>query len=171
MSWINLSRALATASALLFAFGCASSSTVSTVQKSPAPVEEPQSTGRVATLSTSSTTLDPVYFGTDSPLLRPDTRDALKRHSKAILEHPEWGVVRIDGHCDERGSEEYNLALGERRAAAVKGYLVDLGVPGSRLTTRTFGESLPAIAGHSESAWRYNRRSELAVEALAAATR
>ena len=68
--------------------------------------------------------------------------------------------ITIQGNTDERGSEEYNLALGERRATAVTRYLVDLGVPGSRLRTVSFGEAKPAVPGHDESAWRYNRRSD-----------
>ena len=68
--------------------------------------------------------------------------------------------MTIEGHCDERGSEEYNLALGERRANAVKRYMVDLGVPSSQLRTVSFGEAKPAVVGHDESAWRYNRRTE-----------
>ena len=72
----------------------------------------------------------------------------------------ERGVITIEGHCDERGSEEYNLALGERRANGVKRYLVDLGVPSSRLRTVSFGEVKPSVMGHDESAWRHNRRSD-----------
>ena len=72
------------------------------------------------------------------------------------------GSVVIEGNTDERGSEEYNLALGERRADTVKRYLVDLGVPSARLSTVSFGESRPAVQGHDESAWRYNRRVEFA---------
>ena len=86
-------------------------------------------------------------------------------------DHPEWGVLTIDGHCDDRGSEEYNLALGSRRAAAVERYLTDLGVPVSRLATRTFGEEKPAVAGRGERAWRYNRRSEFQIEARESASR
>jgi len=112
-----------------------------------------------------------VYFDTNRSQLRPDSREALKQYAKQILDHPEWGVLTIDGHCDERGSDEYNLALGERRAKAVVRYLVDLSVPQSRLATRTFGEEKPAIAGHVEGAWRFNRRSELQVEALESARR
>jgi peptidoglycan-associated lipoprotein len=79
-------------------------------------------------------------------------------------------VVTIDGHCDERGSDQYNRALGRRRAAAVERYLVDMGVPSARVATRTFGEDRPAVSGHDESAWSYNRRSELQVEVLASAS-
>ena len=69
----------------------------------------------------------------------------------------------MEGHCDERGSEEYNLALGERRANAVRQYLVNLGVTNSTLDTVSFGESKPAVQGHDESAWRWNRRAEFRV--------
>ena len=70
------------------------------------------------------------------------------------------GNVVIEGNTDERGSEEYNLALGERRANTVKRYFVDMGVPSARLSTVSFGESRPAVQGHDESAWRYNRRAD-----------
>ncbi|NCC31563.1 MAG: peptidoglycan-associated lipoprotein, partial [Chloroflexia bacterium] len=66
----------------------------------------------------------------------------------------------VDGHCDERGSNEYNLALGERRALAVRAYLIGLGLDGSRIQTRSFGEERPAAFGSDESAWRLNRRGE-----------
>jgi peptidoglycan-associated lipoprotein len=118
----------------------------------------------------SAPALDPVYFDTDQWVLRSDARSTLKLRAEAIRQHPEWGVVTIQGHCDERGSDEYNLALGDRRAAAVKRYLVDLGVPSARLKTVTFGESRPAVAGHDETAWRYNRRSELASQAIQSAS-
>ena len=127
-------------------------------------------TGRVA-IRPAWATLEPVYFDTDRSLLRPDSRDALKGYAKEILDHPEWGEITIDGHCDESGSQEYNLALGERRAAAVKRYLMDLGIAKLRLVTRTFGEDKPAVTGHDEVAWRFNRRSELQVEARESARR
>jgi peptidoglycan-associated lipoprotein len=119
----------------------------------------------------SAPSLEPVYFDTDQAVLRADARASLKARAEAIRQHPEWGVVTIQGHCDERGSDEYNLALGERRAAAVKRYLGDLGVPASRLETVTYGENRPAVPGHDETAWRYNRRSELASDALQSANR
>jgi peptidoglycan-associated lipoprotein len=76
---------------------------------------------------------------------------------------PDWGVVTVMGHCDERGSEEYNLSLGERRAEAVKRYLVDLGIPSSRVRTASFGESRPAVRGEGEATWSRNRRAELSL--------
>jgi len=102
--------------------------------------------------------LKPVYFDFDRYDIRADAKPTLRADADAILASS--GVVTIEGHCDERGSEEYNLALGERRASSVKRYLVDLGVPASRLRTVSFGEAKPAVPGHNEAAWRYNRRAE-----------
>jgi len=115
-----------------------------------------------------SETLAPVYFETDRAVLRTEARHALSLHAKSILKHPEWGVVRTDGHCDERGSADYNLALGKDRAAVVERYLVNMGVPASRLTTRTFGARKPAVRGHDEESWQHNRRSELHSEDMLA---
>jgi peptidoglycan-associated lipoprotein len=102
-----------------------------------------------------------VYFEVDSAVLREEGRAVLAVDAKQIQSNPDWGVVTIEGHCDERGSAEYNLALGERRAAAVKQYLADLGVPPDRLDVRSFGEMEPASLGHDERAWRLNRRVQL----------
>jgi peptidoglycan-associated lipoprotein len=100
-----------------------------------------------------------VYFDFDKSEIRPDARDVLKGNA-SVLGTGEGSTITVEGHCDERGSTEYNLALGERRANAVKRYLVDLGVPSSRLRTVSFGEDRPAVQGHDESAWRYNRRAD-----------
>jgi peptidoglycan-associated lipoprotein len=100
-----------------------------------------------------------VYFDYNRSEIRPDARDLLRSNAKAIG-MGDGDRITVEGHCDERGSTEYNLALGERRANAVKRYLVDLGVPSSRLRTVSFGEDRPAVQGHDESAWRYNRRAD-----------
>ena len=84
----------------------------------------------------------------------------MRNNAEAIKGNSSWGEVTVEGNTDERGSEEYNLALGERRARAVMRYLSDLGVPRSRLEIVSFGEAKPAVMGHDESAWRYNRRSD-----------
>ena len=150
-------------SALLVALGCASASSTS-IPAAAAPefsLEEAQDPEAVTIHPESALSLEPVYFDTDGSLLRSEARETLKRYAEAILSHPEWGVLSIEGHCDERGSDEYNLALGGRRAAVVKRYLLDLDVPAGRLTTRTYGEEKPVVAGHDEKAWRYNRRSEI----------
>ena len=152
----------------LAALGCASTSTV--VETTPAE-KATKAPEEVTIQPASPPSLEPVYFDTDQAELRADARASLEARAKAIQQHPELGVVTIQGHCDERGSDEYNLALGKRRAAAVKRYLVDLGVPASRLETLTYGEIRPAVVGHDETAWRYNRRSELASEAVQSAKR
>jgi peptidoglycan-associated lipoprotein len=100
-----------------------------------------------------------VYFDYDSAVLREDARATLKKNAEAIRGAPNV-VVTLEGHCDERGSDEYNLALGERRGESVRLYLVDLGIPDSRLRVVSFGEAKPAVMGHDESAWKWNRRVE-----------
>ncbi len=171
MSLINRYRLVVVLVAFLFALGCTSTSPVPKpgAHEEFDPVAKTSDSNAVA-LRQASVTLEPVYFDTDEAVLRIDTRDLLKGHAQSILGHPEWGVVTIDGHCDERGSDQYNRALGRRRAAAVERYLVDMGVPRARVATRTFGEDRPAVSGHDESAWSYNRRSELQVEVLASAS-
>jgi peptidoglycan-associated lipoprotein len=72
-------------------------------------------------------------------------------------------VIQIEGHCDERGSNEYNLALGERRAVSAKLYLIRLGVKGDRLSTISYGEEMPADPGHTEEAWAKNRRCHFVI--------
>jgi peptidoglycan-associated lipoprotein len=104
------------------------------------------------------TDLQTVYFDFDRSDIRPDARDALRANADRIKSSSD--TVTIQGNTDERGSAEYNLALGERRANAAKRYLVDLGVASSQLKTVSFGEDRPAVQGHDESAWRYNRRAD-----------
>ncbi|MEN8162289.1 MAG: peptidoglycan-associated lipoprotein Pal [Myxococcota bacterium] len=106
------------------------------------------------------TGLEAVYFDFDSASLRSDQRATLQANGGAINQNASWKTVVLEGHCDERGSEEYNLALGERRANSVKQYLVDSGVSGARIDTVSFGEAKPAVQGHDESAWKWNRRVE-----------
>jgi len=113
----------------------------------------PASTSTIADLET-------VYFDFDKSAIREDSAQTLRKNAGIIKQNADWGQITIEGNTDERGSEEYNLALGERRAVAVKRYLVDLGVPASRLRTVSFGEAKPAVPGHDETAWRYNRRSD-----------
>jgi peptidoglycan-associated lipoprotein len=139
-------------------------------QTAPAPEdtgakdEFPKDTGAVETVETVELTeLSTIYFDYDKATIRADQRGNLQSDAKSLQGQPDLGLVTLQGHCDERGSEEYNLALGERRAASVKKYLVDLGVPSSRLKTVSFGESKPAVAGHDESAWKWNRRVDFGV--------
>jgi peptidoglycan-associated lipoprotein len=107
--------------------------------------------------------LEAVYFDYDRSSVREDQKGTLRSNSQHINSHSEWATVVVEGHCDERGSEEYNLALGERRATSVKTYLTNLGIPAARIDTVSFGESKPAVQGHDESAWKWNRRGEFKV--------
>ncbi len=174
MSLIVRSLQLAVIPALIVALGCTSTSSTPEATDTQAtetqamPVSEiKDSTVKITEVSTA---LAPVYLDTDLAVLRPEALDALERYAKSILDHPEWGVLKIEGHCDERGSDQYNLALGKRRAAAVERHLVHMGVPASRLATRSFGARNPALRGHDEGSWRYNRRSELHVGDVLAST-
>ncbi len=103
--------------------------------------------------------LNRIFFEFDQFTLTEEARATLAANA-AYLKLNEGVQVRIEGHCDERGSDEYNLALGERRALAALNYLVSLGVPASRLSIISYGEELPLEPGHSESAWAQNRRAE-----------
>lgn len=104
-----------------------------------------------------------VYFGYDSSDLDPDARAALQANADWLKNNPGYRVV-VAGHCDERGTIEYNLALGLRRAEVTIGYLADLGVPTAGLRPTSFGEERPAELGSGEAAWAKNRRAEFTIE-------
>jgi len=103
-----------------------------------------------------------VYFDFDQYTLTPEARKTISRKASFLKVHPELTVI-IEGHCDERGTTEYNLALGERRAMAVRDYLRLLGVDVSRITTISYGKERPAVQGHNEEAWAKNRRAHFDV--------
>lgn len=103
-----------------------------------------------------------VYFAFDKSELRTDARETLARNAEFLKNHPDLGVT-IAGHCDERGTNEYNLALGERRANAAKDYLVSLGVSADRLRTISYGEERPVCTESSESCWQQNRRAHMPI--------
>ncbi len=100
-----------------------------------------------------------VYFAFDSSTVRPAEKSKIAKVADQLKANPSNGV-EVDGHCDERGTEEYNRALGERRALAVREELARLGVDGSRIVTKTFGKDMPADPGHNDAAWAKNRRAE-----------
>ena len=106
--------------------------------------------------------LEKIYFDFDSFVLSGQSRDSLSRDAKLLLKNGS-AKVQIEGHCDERGSDEYNLALGEKRAKAAMNYLVTLGVPSSQLSFISYGKEKPADSGHDEAAWAKNRRDEFVV--------
>ena len=104
--------------------------------------------------------LETIYFDFDSYALRDDARDSLKRNSEKIKQLPADVIIQIEGHCDERGTQEYNFALGERRALATREYLMTLGISGDRMITISYGEENPADPGQGEAAWAKNRRCQ-----------
>lgn len=112
---------------------------------------------------TSPSALEPVYFETNRAELRPEARAALKRNAavlKAVLEEAPSVQVRIEGHCDERNTVEYNLALGQRRADAVRRYYKSLGLKNWSLAAISYGEERPVCSESNENCWWRNRRGE-----------
>ena len=108
--------------------------------------------------------LKPVFFALDSAEIDPEGKAALDANDPLLKRFPGW-VVTIEGHCDERGTAEYNLALGERRAIAARTYLASLGVPADRLKIVTYGKEFPFDPGHDDSAWAKNRRAHFVITA------
>lgn len=102
---------------------------------------------------------EPVYFDFDRSEIKPEYRRVLERKAAWLKARPEFRV-RIEGHCDERGAAEYNVALGEKRAVSIRDYLVTLGVPAKRISTISYGEERPAARGDDEASWAKNRRAE-----------
>ena len=107
--------------------------------------------------------LQTVYFAFNSFDLTPSTQSVLRQNADWLMDHGDFALV-VQGHCDERGTIEYNLALGEKRANSVRDYLENLGVARSRVRIVTYGEERPAEPGKDESAWSQNRRAEFLLE-------
>jgi peptidoglycan-associated lipoprotein len=106
---------------------------------------------------------DRVFFDTDSSTVREDGRQTLNRQAEWLKKYGNYQIT-IEGHCDERGTREYNLALGERRANAARQYLIAQGVPASRIKTVSYGKERPDPVGSDEAAWARNRRAVTALE-------
>lgn len=103
-----------------------------------------------------------IHFDFDRAVLREDAKEILRKKSAWLLENLSIGIL-IEGHCDERGTTEYNLALGERRASSAKSYLISQGVDINRITTITYGEERPLDLGQNEEAWAKNRRAHFVI--------
>ena len=129
----------------------------------PAPQTVAAKSGDSATLAAElQRQLEKVYFDFDSATLSDSARRTITANAAVISRNP--GVkVRVEGHCDERGSDEYNLAIGERRAKAAAQYLKSLGIGAERISTLSYGKEKPADPGHDEAAWAKNRRDEFIV--------
>lgn len=104
----------------------------------------------------------PIHFDYDSSVLKADATDTLKSVAACLQSHKTW-TVQLEGHTDERGSTQYNLALGERRAHAAEKYLADAGVEKARISTVSYGSERPVAQGHDETAWSQNRRVEFRI--------
>ena len=101
-----------------------------------------------------------VYFDFDKSDIKPEFRDIIAAHATYLSDHPSASIT-LEGHCDERGSREYNMALGERRANAVRKFLMLQGVAARQIDVVSFGEERPVAFGHDESSWQLNRRAEI----------
>ena len=148
-------------------------STATRPPEPPTPVAEPQPVPPepVVEDALSSKDIDeinknspfqPVFFPFDSSEVDAAGQQALNSNAEILKKYPAW-VVTVEGHADERGTAEYNLALGERRALAARTYLLSLGIPAERLRTVSYGKEFPFDPGHDESAWAKNRRAHFVV--------
>jgi peptidoglycan-associated lipoprotein len=132
-----------------------------------APAEEPGRTARMQELEKARRVAEEmrvfettnIYFDFDKAELKAEAKATLKEKADWLSENSGY-ALRIMGHCDERGTAEYNLALGERRAHAAKQFLVALGISAERIYTVSYGEEKPAMTEHNEAAWSKNRRDE-----------
>lgn len=128
------------------------------------PAVDPNEAIRRATEAARATLLETIYFEYNTDELRDDARATLDQKLTLLNANPAVRI-RIAGHCDERGNDEYNLVLGHRRAEAAERYLTDRGVDASRIETASFGRERPAVQGSTEEAWSRNRRDEFEITA------
>lgn len=107
--------------------------------------------------------LQPIYFDFDRSFIRDDARSVMKANAEWLKANPKT-KIRIEGNCDERGTKEYNQALGQRRASSAKKYLTDLGIAAKRITLISYGKEKPVCTEQSEECWQKNRRDDLVAE-------
>ena len=124
------------------------------------PREEP--VAQVAQLAPKESPLKDIFFDFDKAEIRPDAKAPLAEDIAWLKAHPQTAIT-IEGHCDERGTSEYNLGLGERRAKSTKDYLAASAIDGKRITTVSYGKERPFVLGHDETAWKWNRRAHFVV--------
>jgi peptidoglycan-associated lipoprotein len=133
------------------------------VSTAPAKIDDPMMSRTVDDLNRDAP-LKAIYFEYDSAELSADARAGLDANAALLKRYSTW-MVTVEGHCDERGTAEYNLALGERRAVAAQSYLVSLGIPAERLRTVSYGKEFPFDPGHDEAAYAKNRRAHFVITA------
>lgn len=127
--------------------------------KMETPKQEVAQTNKAA----EAVSFETIYFDFDKSDLRKDARDVLYKNAEIMLKSKADAKIQIEGHCDERGSAEYNIALGERRAKSALQYLITLGIKPERLSVISYGKEKPAVQGSDEAAWAKNRRAEFVV--------
>jgi len=151
--------------------GCGKKTMETPPPVTPPPAPAPQTTpppppppppAPVAAPTLNQGDVQDVFFDYDKAELRSDARATLTEDGRKLVASPKTNIT-IEGHCDERGTVDYNLALGERRANAGRDFLVSYGVDGGRIKTISYGESRPFALGHDESAWAQNRRAHFVV--------
>jgi peptidoglycan-associated lipoprotein len=130
----------------------------------PEPVAEDSIAGRSLDDLNRDSPLKPLFFALDQSDVDAEGQRVLQDNAAILKKYPAWQVT-IEGHCDERGTAEYNLALGERRALAAKNYLVSLGIPADRVKTVSYGKEFPFDPGHDDNAWAKNRRAHFVITA------
>jgi peptidoglycan-associated lipoprotein len=167
-SSLRLARGLLALAACLALSGCGGSSKTapadSTYAAAPEPViEAPILQEEPTPIAFVAPTLEPIHFAFNEHRITPQAEIALQSVSVVMKEHPDWTLL-LEGHCDERGTDEYNLTLGENRARAAKRYLVSLGIGEDRFETFSYGEDRPVDLGDTEDAWARNRRTEFRLE-------
>jgi peptidoglycan-associated lipoprotein len=144
--------------------GCAENKSVvseGTSQEQKAPATQEQ-TAKAEATTPAEASLSDINFDYDKSNIRPDAREIMKVNADIFLKN-KTSKITIEGHCDERGTSEYNMALGERRAQEAKKYLVNLGIDAARMKTISYGEERPLDPGQNEEAWAKNRRAHFVV--------
>jgi peptidoglycan-associated lipoprotein len=126
------------------------------------PVETPEPEPEPVIKKITDAEFKTVYFDFDKYNLVDSAKQALELNARILKEHPDV-IVKIEGNCDERGTVEYNLSLGDKRAMAAKDYLIGLGINADRLQTISYGKSRPAVMGNNEAAWAKNRRDNFRI--------
>ena len=129
----------------------------------PMPAEDTIGSKSIDDLNRDSP-LRPLFFELDSSDVSTDGQQVLQANAAVLKKYPGMQIT-IEGHCDERGTAEYNLALGERRALSAKNYLVSLGIPADKVKTVSYGKEFPFDAGHDDNAWKNNRRAHFVITA------
>lgn len=132
-------------------------------QAQKAAEQAKQNAGQSAKATTQQSSFETIYFNFDQSDLSQAARDVLSKNAAAMLKAQPNAKIKIEGNCDDRGSAEYNLALGERRANSALKYLVNMGVSADRLSVVSYGKERPAVAGHDEAAWAKNRRDDFVI--------